>query len=513
MSEIRRHRNALAVAAAVLAVVVLYMTGVIPRIPDPKKVIEDLARGLGPWTYALVGLLAFLETGAFVGLFAPGETVVMVGGVIAGQGEISLVPLIGLVWVCAVAGDTASFFIGRRLGREFVLRHGAKVKITEERLESVEAYFEHHGGKTILIGRFVGLIRALAPFVAGSSGFPYRRFVPFSVIGCGLWGTLYCVLGYIFWRSFDQVAAIAGKATLAFAIVVFVVVAVVFAYRRLRRPEGRRRLVGWADRQGRRPALRPFYTAAGKAWRGIGRPLVGAVAPRLRFLWERLTPGELSLELTTTAAVAGVGLYVFFTLYTEVIGSGTRLIPADQGLLDLADRLHVAVAVDVLKVVTDLGASPTVATLLVITCIALGTRGHFTEVSALLVGALLLFVGVQLAKAGVDRPRPPMPLTAARGSSFPSGHAAYSTVWVAVAVVVARALPGRAGRAVLVGAGLVVCAVVGFSRIYLRVHYWSDVAAGWALGAGALGACAAIAPIVDHIRNNGSEHRSPSQAT
>src|ERR687889_1945981 len=94
----------------------VYASGVLSELPDPKKVIEDIAEALGPWTYALVGVMAYLETGAFVGLVAPGETVVMAGGVIAGQGEIDLIPLVGLVWVCAVLGDTTSFFIGRRLG-------------------------------------------------------------------------------------------------------------------------------------------------------------------------------------------------------------------------------------------------------------------------------------------------------------------------------------------------------------------------------------------------------------
>ncbi len=75
--------------------------------------------------------MAFLETGAFVGLVAPGETVIIAGGVIAGQGEIDLLPLIGLVWICAVLGDSSSFFIGRRLGRRFLMKHGPKVKITE----------------------------------------------------------------------------------------------------------------------------------------------------------------------------------------------------------------------------------------------------------------------------------------------------------------------------------------------------------------------------------------------
>src|ERR687893_1230864 len=159
-----------------------------------REIIAAVAAG--PWTYALVAVLAFLETGAFVGLVAPGETVVIAGGVIAGQGEIQLFPLIGLVWTCAVLGDTTSFYIGRRLGRRFLERHGPRLKITEERLQQVESYFERHGGKTILIGRFIGLVRALAPFIAGSSGLAYRRFIPFSVIGTGLWAAAFSVLGY-----------------------------------------------------------------------------------------------------------------------------------------------------------------------------------------------------------------------------------------------------------------------------------------------------------------------------
>jgi membrane protein DedA with SNARE-associated domain len=185
-------------AAGLVLVLAVYASGVLSALPDPKAIIDDIAQALGAWTYALVGVMAYLETGAFVGLVAPGETVVIAGGVIAGQGEIELVPLIGLVWTCAVLGDTTSFYLGRRLGRRFLERHGPRVKITPERLTSVEGYFDRHGGKTILIGRFIGLVRALAPFIAGASGMPYRRFIPFSIVRTGLWSTAFCVLGYIF---------------------------------------------------------------------------------------------------------------------------------------------------------------------------------------------------------------------------------------------------------------------------------------------------------------------------
>jgi undecaprenyl-diphosphatase len=509
VSAVRRHRNKLLIAAVVVVVAVLYETGVIPHLPDAKKVIEDVAVALGPWTYALVGALAFLETGAFVGFVAPGETAVMVGGVVAGQGEISLIPLIGLVWACSALGDTTSFFIGRRLGRQFLLRHGPKFKVTEERLEQVESFFERHGGKAIFAGRFIGFVRPVAPFVAGSSGFPYRRFVPFSVIGCGLWSTLFCVLGYIFWRSFDRLASIAGKATLALGIVAGVIALVVFAYRRLREPEERRRLDAWLEGK---PLLRPFYRAARAAWGITIGPVVRVVRPRLHYVWDRLTPGELGLEFTTTMAIAGVGLYVF-ALYTQVIADGTRLTPADQSLLDMAHRLYSPGVADAVELATNLGALPTVGALLLVACIVLLSTGHRTEMGALLTGAVLLWIGVQVTKAGVDRSRPPSALVDSSGSSFPSGHAAYSTVWVAVAVVLARAAPGLGSRSALVGGGVAICAVVGLSRIYLRVHYWSDVAAGWALGAAALGGCATVALVVAYIRNNGSEPGPRSQAT
>ncbi|MDQ4049883.1 MAG: bifunctional DedA family/phosphatase PAP2 family protein [Actinomycetota bacterium] len=499
-----RHKKPLALAALVVIGALLVASGALPDLPDPQRLITDIATALGPWTYVLVGGMAFLETGAFVGLVAPGETTVIVGGVIAGQGEISVVPLIGLVWLCCVLGDTASFFIGRRLGRSFLVRHGPKIKVDEERLEHVESYFERHGGKTILIGRFIGLVRAVSPFVAGSSGLPFGRFLPFSIIGSGLWATLFCLLGFIFYRSFDRVTAVAGKATLAFGITVALIAGGIYAYRRLRRAENRRALAAWFERQGRRPALRPLAAILGLAWRGGVRPVTRLAAPRVRFLLDRLTPGHLGLELTTALAVAGVGFYVF-VLYAVVLSEDPGATHGDRELLDLADDLHSERAVDVVQLITDLGSFLTVSTLILSTALLLLLRRHFTEAVALVAGALLLYVGVRIAKEGIDRPRPARPLQVTHDASFPSGHAAYSTIWIGVALVVAGAFEGLASRAALVTVATVIALAIGLSRIYLRAHFWSDVAGGWGLGAGILAACAAIGLIVSYIRQNGGE--------
>jgi membrane protein DedA with SNARE-associated domain/membrane-associated phospholipid phosphatase len=508
----RRRLGAERTAGALLAAAALgvYASGVLSGLPDAKTVIADIASALGPGTYALVGGLAFLETGAFVGLVAPGETVVIAGGVIAGEGEIELGPLIGLVWVCAVLGDTTSFFVGRKLGRRFLLRHGSGLKITEQRLERVERYFERHGGKTIIIGRFIGLVRALAPFIAGSSGLAYRRFLPYSVVGTGLWASLFTVLGYVFYRSFDRVAGIAGQATLAFAFLVGIVVGAVVAYRRLRDEEQRARLSAWLDRQERQPALRPPIRAVRLLWARLLFPAWRAAAPRVRFAFERLTPGGLGLELTTTLAVAGVGLYVF-TVYTVHLSGDRGPTPLDRETLDVAGSLAASAVVDVVKVATELGSFPTVATLVFVTAVVLAVRRRPIELVSLLVGTVLVYAAVQLTKAGVDRPRPPRPLIETSNEGFPSGHAAYSTAWVAVAVVASRAVPGLAGRASLVIGALAVAVGVGLSRIYLRAHYWSDVVGGWALGFGVFGTCAAIALIVAYIGHNGRTREAASE--
>jgi undecaprenyl-diphosphatase len=119
------------------------------------------------------------------------------------------------------------------------------VKITEERLEQVEAFFERRGGMTILIGRFLGLIRAVAPFVAGASNMPFRKFLPYDVVGCGLWASTFVLLGYVSWRNIDRAAEYASRGSLVLGTVVTMAVAAFVARRTLRTPEQRARARRW----------------------------------------------------------------------------------------------------------------------------------------------------------------------------------------------------------------------------------------------------------------------------
>jgi membrane-associated protein len=203
------------VAAATLA---LFTAGILVP-PDLEGALTDLSETLGPWTYALVAALAFAETGAFIGLLAPGETAIVLGGVVAAQGEISLPAMIAIAWAAAALGDLASFTLGKRLGRRFVITRGPRVGVTAPRLERVEAFFEQHGPKAILVGRFIGLVRAVAPFLAGASGMRLRAFLPWSLLGTLLWTTSFTLVGYAFSTSFAAAAGVLTHGALALAVV------------------------------------------------------------------------------------------------------------------------------------------------------------------------------------------------------------------------------------------------------------------------------------------------------
>ncbi|HET9677023.1 MAG TPA: VTT domain-containing protein, partial [Solirubrobacterales bacterium] len=453
---------------------------------DLHCLLEDISETLGAWTYLLVGAFAFAETGAFVGLVVPGETVMLLGGAVAGQGAIDIYLLIAVAWFAAWLGDTTSFFLGRRLGRSFVLDHGPRVGISHERFEKVEDYFGRHGGKTIFIGRFISLVRAFAPFIAGSSGMQYRAFVPYSILGTGLWATAHILVGYFFSRSIETAGKYAAKGAFLLAMLIVVVVGIVFLYRRLREEENRRAAVRWMEE----------HTAT--RWLvELGR------RPQLRFIWERVTPGgTFGLEFTSLMAVLAVASFVLIA-YTVVVGGDPGPTPGDETAQELVGHLHSAALVSISKVVTWFGSGVAVWGLAAICAALLAWRRRWAEFWVLVAGMAITQIGIDGIKAAVDRPRPPDPLVSSSGSSFPSGHAAHSVfyLWLAVTIVL-RLRPGMARGAAVVTAGFVLTALIGLSRVYLGVHYLSDVSGGWALGAAAFSFCAAVGLTVSQVRQN-----------
>lgn len=487
----RRKRLLIAVGVAAVATGYYVISRQLGHL-DLQGLLEDVSNTLGAWTYLLVGVFAFAETGAFVGLVVPGETVMLLGGAVAGQGAIDIYLLIAIAWFAAWAGDTTSFFIGRRLGREFVLRHGPRVGISHERFERVEDYFSRHGGKTIFIGRWISLVRALAPFIAGSSGMRYRAFVPYSILGTGLWASAHILIGYFFSRSIESAAEYAGRGAFLLATTIVVVVGIVFAIRYLRVEASRRAAVAWMEHH------------AATRWIVV---LARRFRPQLEFLWERVTPGgTFGLEFTSLMAVFAVASFVLVA-YTVIVSGDPGPTPGDTTAIEVAESLQAGWLIDFAKVFTDLGSAAVVGALVFVSGVLLVARRRWAEFGVLLTGIVIVFAGVHELKDAIDRPRPDGGLIDFSGSSFPSAHAAYSTfyVWLAVTIVM-RLRPGMARGAAVVSAGIALAALIGLSRVYLGVHYLSDVSAGWALGATAFSLCAAVALVITTL---GSLRRPP----
>ena len=497
----RRHHGRVTLAVGGLAAVGAGLIGAgVIELPNVEHLIEDAGQALGKWTYLAVGILAFLETGAFIGLVAPGETTVIVGGLVAGQGQISLTVLIAIVWTCAVAGDLTSYFLGRRLGREFMVKHGARVKITEDRLEQVERFFERRGGMTILIGRFIGLVRAIAPFVAGASRMPLRKFLPYDIVGAGLWATTFCVLGFVFWRSFDQLTSWVSRGLFAFGLVVALIAGIVFLIRLQRSPELRARTAKWIEEQLDKPLLRPFAPALRAAWQRVVRPAAGAAEGPARFVWNRLTPGDIGLEVTTLLAVGAVGSFTFYLLGDLL--DERAMLPGDQLAFDIAARLDAGIVRDLAEVLSALGSLPVVTIVVVATTTWAFARRRFHEATVLPVGLVLTSLAVEIAKAAFDRPRPSGALVETTGAAYPSAHAAYAVLYVACAVVLVRAGSPLAVRFAAVTLAIVLAVAIALSRVLLRASHFSDVEGGAALAAAVLAALGLLAIAVARLRHN-----------
>src|ERR1700761_8037059 len=400
----RKWASRVAIVAAVAVAYYLFT-----QVLDLETILEKVAHALGAWTYALVGFFAFAETGAFIGLVAPGETVMLLGGAVAGQGAINLYVTIALAWAAACAGDVTSFFLGRRLGRDFLLRHGPRFGFGHDRLEQVESFFSRHGGKTIFIGRFVGFVRAFAPFIAGSSGMRFRQFFPYSVLGCGIWTSSVIVIGYVFSKSIDTAIDYPGQGAVILGTRIVVVGGVVWATRYLRVKENRDEAVRWMDEHGATAWITAF---ARRHERG------------LRLIGDRLTPGgTFGLEFTSLMAVLAVALFVLIA-YIVVVEGDPGPTTGDETAIEIAEAIHCGFLLTFSKVMTFLGSGAFVWPLAIVCAAALAWARRWTEVCVLLAGMLLIQLGFTEIKDWVDRPRPPDPLVGTHGSSFPSGHAA-----------------------------------------------------------------------------------------
>ena len=161
------------------------------------KHLAELVSEYGTWTYSILFLIVFCETGLVVTPLLPGDSLLFAAGAIAALGDLNVWFLIGILLVAAILGDTVNYHIGKAIGPKVFTQKDSRF-LKQEYLRKTEKFYQKHGGKTIIIARFVPIVRTFAPFVAGVGTMDYRQFIKYNIAGAFLWVFSLVLAGYWF---------------------------------------------------------------------------------------------------------------------------------------------------------------------------------------------------------------------------------------------------------------------------------------------------------------------------
>lgn len=419
--------------------------------------------------YGAVFLIALSESLVLVGLLVPG-TVIMFGvGAIVATGSLGLTPVLLLAMAGAIAGDGVSYWLG----------HHYKERLADiwpfsrypEMLKKGEAFFYHHGGKSILFGRFVGPVRPIIPVVAGMLGMRPFNFSVVNVLSAMGWSLVYILPGVFFGTSL----AVAGAVSTRLAVVVFILVTAIWGFIWLSR-----KLLSLLERKG------PIWFCALKNWATSDKPVGKAGLPAKQFfsfLLFRRQGEELLLGfLVLTLIAAGWG---FLGVLQDVLAKDP-LVAADQAVYHFFQSLRTPWADNIFVAVTELGDS---FVNIALACAVLGillVRKCYRSAGFWALAVLGGLLGTQLLKLVIHLPRPVAIYHGASSYGFPSGHTTMSVIiYGFLAILLARKLAGKlAGtwRWGLFSGVLLIAFVIGISRLYLGAHWLSDVLGGFFIG-------------------------------
>lgn len=194
--------------------------------------LETFVAQHGAWVYALLFAIVFCETGLVVTPFLPGDSLLFVAGAIAAVGGMNIVAVAATLVAAALCGDNVNYWVGRWAGKRVFAKF-----INPEHLRRTQAFYDRHGGKTIIIARFMPIVRTYAPFVAGIGAMPYLRYLAFCVAGALLWVVSLCTVGYFF----GNIPAVKNNLTVVIIVIVLISISpAIFAFMKSRLQNSRK---------------------------------------------------------------------------------------------------------------------------------------------------------------------------------------------------------------------------------------------------------------------------------
>ncbi|MGM0570694.1 bifunctional DedA family/phosphatase PAP2 family protein [Marinobacter sp.] len=426
-----------------------------------QPMIQDLTQWLAAhpgWLTSAVFATALLESLAVAGILVPGVAILFAVAMLAGQTGTPLLHILAWGAAGAIAGDLLSFWLGRRLqGRLHQVWPFRRHPLMVRRAENL---FALHGGKSVVIGRFVGPVRPFIPMVAGAFNMPTRRFVFVNVASALAWSPFYLIPG------FAVGSALAGPEPIPPALYALgaggtavVLVAWLLFVRLQLGLRSNSRFYQWLEKATTR------YNTTHRFWRALysERPAEGGEFPL----------ASLSLALGAT------GIFILWALFSQ----GTDLLlPLDRYFGDLTDLLRSPLTDPALVLLTLSGDPPVLVAGGLLMAAALLIRGYYSAALHLVAALALTSVSVTLLKNGLAVARPTLVSEPPSSFAFPSGHATGITVFIGIAAAfVAREWrPSRRWRVYLLFS--IPMVLVATSRVALGVHWLTDVIGGLLLG-------------------------------
>ena len=383
---------------------------------------------LGYGAYTVLFIVSILEALPLVGTFIPGHSLVILSGFLVRLGTLHLWPVLILVSLGAILGDVGGYVLGKKYGYELIRKFGKYFFITDAHLEKAKEAMNRHTGKALIVGRFSPITRAFTPFLAGAGDIHVRKFWLYNIIGGLLWSVSSVIIGYVFGASYEIASQYIGKFV---GVAVILSILIIWGYR-------------FINRQKHIFAKYHFYTLV----------------------------------------VNIFSLYIFFKTIQDVFSRESSLAQLDVWVNLKMLGIQSVLGVDIFNTITNLlGPESLLLAGLAIACFLMWKkRIHQALVIsfALLGGAFFQAVLKQL----VERVRPENALLLEKGFSFPSGHATIAVIFFCSLIYVfSGRIQNKVGRELFGITNLLLFILVGYSRVYLNVHWVSDVIAGFAFGA------------------------------
>jgi undecaprenyl-diphosphatase len=381
---------------------------------------------LDHWGYIIIFVSAIVETLPIIGTFIPGHTIIILGGLLAKLGVFKIEAVLFAAAFGVIVGDLLAYYIGRKFGYDFVIRYGKYFFLNEGKYQKTKDMVSEHTGKALIVGRFSPFTRALAAFLAGIYKIKFTKFNFYSIIGGVSWSTLSVLLGYILGQGFEGAVKYFGR--IVFAAIILIIL-IFISYRML----NRRRQVFVKKHS--------LYLAFNVVSIYVFSKMVGDY-------FSKESVYKFDLWLTQNiASVWQPWLNKLMIIITNIFSPESLLV------ITILAAIYFFVKKNWYK------------TVLI----------FLSSVGGLILGAIF--------KHLVGRSRPTDGLVLESGLSFPSQHSLMALIFFSLVIFVfTKKIKNKYLKGLFIFGNIFLIILVGFSRIYLRVHWFSDVMAGLALG-------------------------------